>query len=44
MKQLRHFLVLIATLFMAVTSCQEAPLLTLTGARTYNFTRDGGTS
>ena len=43
MKQFRLFLVLMAALFMAITSCQEAPLLTLTGARTYNFTRDGGT-
>ena len=44
MKQSRHFRVLVAALLIvAVLSCQQAPFLTTTGPRTFNFTRDGGT-
>lgn len=28
---------------MLASSCQQAPLITMTGSRTYNFTREGGT-
>ncbi len=42
MKQFHHFLVLVAALLIATVSCQQAPFLTMTGPRTFNFTRDGG--
>lgn len=42
MKHLRRFLVLIAAFIMSVVSCQQAPILTMTGPRSFHFTRDGG--
>lgn len=42
MKHLRRFLVLVAAFIMSVASCQQAPILTMTGPRSFNFTRDGG--
>ena len=43
MKQFRLFLVLVAALVLAAASCQQVPFLTMTGPRTLNFLRDGGT-
>ena len=43
MKQLFRLFVILLNLSMLASSCQQAPLLTMTGSRTYNFTREGGT-
>ena len=43
MKQLFRLFVILSSLCVLASSCQQAPFLTLNGTRTFNFTRDSGT-
>ena len=43
MKRFISQLVVIASVIFIAASCQQAPFITMTGPRSYTFTRDGGT-
>jgi len=42
MKRIIHFALLVISAIAFLTSCEKAPFITMTGPRSFNFTRDGG--
>ena len=43
MKRFLQFALLLISAIVLLASCEKAPFITMTGPRTFNFTRDGGT-
>ena len=42
MKRVLHFALLLISAIALLASCEKAPFITMTGPRSFNFTRDGG--
>ena len=42
MKRVLHFALLVISAIALLASCEKAPFITMTGPRSFNFTRDGG--
>ena len=43
MKRVLHFALLLISAIALLASCEKAPFITMTGPRSFSFTRDGGT-
>ena len=43
MRKVFHYVMLLVGISIFIQSCQKAPFVTMTGPRSYTFTRDGGT-